>query len=1011
VENGTTFLPGQREQYISQAPGKFFNCEFGRSNAGGYTYNTGKLIASTDLTFKKQFNLQAWIVDVGYYWGTLDMANKSLTLSGDAQIVNGTVKNADNLSIFENAYIGNVTFEGNMNLRGTGMIIDGRAAFVGTLTVIDTLQNGGGMGWITPIVYGDIINYGIVRNNLTANSLNLDVRGSILNYGYWKNWHTYLTTGGVNRKIRGVFDCVLHLETSGDPKAGIIRTDGDLTTLTELEVKSGTILEISGGSTFYNVGIIYGQGAVINKGSTVTKRKITTGTDYSLFDNTFKIASDSKLDSLTIESYGNQIPFSFSNGVKRWWTIKQFPNTIHTTFNSLTFYYSDSELGSNNESSLQVFHSDDSAKTWKQLSISSNVTRNITENYLTISDVPAEGDYLLSSSADPTSVSPSIITAVIGSSNIRVGAPTRLKIQYVNNSDVAAQDFLITINTGQKVHIKSVEIPLESGGFESLPKDSLFYANEDTTLVMYALMMAPREERTFDIIVTGDVPVLGKTSLSKVLFIDPVSITAAAVVTWVAWKAGTYVICKGIDYLGDKAVEGLKMTPEEQNRYDQMVKGGIPTELKERPGALKSFAIKTVGTQILKKTLDLAPGGASAAQITNTITQNVSKVAPSLRQRIFNWFYKETGLYGVETTDNGNAYQPQVSTVTQKKGKLVTSWDPNEKVGPNGFGEQMFITSAGKMTYQILFENKKEATAPAYKIVIVDTLLSEFDPETVVFEKTSHEGAQYQWKISRAGNILKWEIEGIELPPNTVPPEGEGWVSFTVSPINGLVTGTLLKNKATIVFDLNNPITTNEYSNRLDFSPPITTMDQLAQSINDTSFTVRWKSNDGTDGSGVESARVFMSVDNGPFNMVGTSNSDSLRVRALTQTHTYSFYALANDFVGNVETIHPTASTTQVINSVDLHSNEVPKAYELSQNYPNPFNPSTSIQYSLKESGKVDMAIYNILGQKVYTLINEFQNQGYHIVNFDASQLATGVYIYRITANNFSASKKLLLLK
>lgn len=57
------------------------------------------------------------------------------------------------------------------------------------------------------------------------------------------------------------------------------------------------------------------------------------------------------------------------------------------------------------------------------------------------------------------------------------------------------------------------------------------------------------------------------------------------------------------------------------------------------------------------------------------------------------------------------------------------------------------------------------------------------------------------------------------------------------------------------------------------------------------------------------------------------------------------------------------------------------------------------------------MAIYNILGQKVYTLINEFQNQGYHIVNFDASQLATGVYIYRITANNFSASKKLLLLK
>jgi len=93
------------------------------------------------------------------------------------------------------------------------------------------------------------------------------------------------------------------------------------------------------------------------------------------------------------------------------------------------------------------------------------------------------------------------------------------------------------------------------------------------------------------------------------------------------------------------------------------------------------------------------------------------------------------------------------------------------------------------------------------------------------------------------------------------------------------------------------------------------------------------------------------------------------------------------------------------------NSGKLPTEYALAQNYPNPFNPSTSIQYSLKESGKVDMAVYNMLGQKVLTLVSEYQNSGSHLVKFNASQLASGVYIYRINANSFTASKKLLLLK
>ncbi|MDP3149110.1 MAG: phospholipase D-like domain-containing protein [Ignavibacteria bacterium] len=121
---------------------------------------------------------------------------------------------------------------------------------------------------------------------------------------------------------------------------------------------------------------------------------------------------------------------------------------------------------------------------------------------------------------------------------------------------------------------------------------------------------------------------------------------------------------------------------------------------------------------------------------------------------------------------------------------------------------------------------------------------------------------------------------------------------------------------------------------------------------------------------------------------------------------------LANLYVQEFAKRYTDAGGTDPIIITDIENdNNIPTEYALAQNYPNPFNPSTTIQYSLKESGKVDLDVYNMLGQKVLTLVNEFQNTGNHQVKFDASRLASGVYIYRIKANNFSASKKLLLLK
>lgn len=90
--------------------------------------------------------------------------------------------------------------------------------------------------------------------------------------------------------------------------------------------------------------------------------------------------------------------------------------------------------------------------------------------------------------------------------------------------------------------------------------------------------------------------------------------------------------------------------------------------------------------------------------------------------------------------------------------------------------------------------------------------------------------------------------------------------------------------------------------------------------------------------------------------------------------------------------------------------NEV-KTYALVQNYPNPFNPTTTIKYQIPKNGLVTLKVYDILGSEVTTLVNEFKNIGRYEISFDASKLSSGVYIYRLTANDFSNSKKMILMK
>jgi hypothetical protein len=90
---------------------------------------------------------------------------------------------------------------------------------------------------------------------------------------------------------------------------------------------------------------------------------------------------------------------------------------------------------------------------------------------------------------------------------------------------------------------------------------------------------------------------------------------------------------------------------------------------------------------------------------------------------------------------------------------------------------------------------------------------------------------------------------------------------------------------------------------------------------------------------------------------------------------------------------------------------DLPTAFRLGQNYPNPFNPITVIKYELPRASHVTLKIYNTLGQEVATVVDENKPAGVHTAQFDATGLASGVYLYRLTAGNFVEAKKLTVLQ
>ena len=971
--HSTTNLIESGSRSISQSDGKKFESDIIT------TGNNSIITALSPLHFTRKFDLGKGVLNANLY---------RLTFESNGNITNGLVINTRDIKVFSGAVINDVTYQGDIRLHGVASI----GQFVtmkGPVTVIDTLQNN--YYERTLRVEGNFMNHGLVRNNYYA--LNLQVLGNVSSTGALNNSVIDMIGSGYRTiDVRGF--------------ANKVQSTGENVVLTGTNYISNLTIADTSRTRLASDAVIYLKGKITgrleNNGEIYETYYANRNTTVGYFSNTAKVVSNGGFDSLRIVAMGNQVPATFGNAYRAWWKFETKGGSDQFNVPELTFYYDPALLGRNNESGLEVYHSDDDGVSWRQLSTSLNRTRNANDNWIRITDVPSNGHYLLSSEADPVSVRSSIIMTIIGRTDIRVGPINRYTVHYVNNSAVSTGDFLMRLASEGGVYIESVEPSTPPGITKrSIPIDSLTFDGNKVEAILWVSSMEPHEERTFDVMlraypdgvtpkttIQGDevqalpLLVIGAWWVAKGLVIAAVTDVTINMCEEVWRPVGPCETVSGV--FKEALIESVNKTRERWTGWER------PTKVIMEETAKKALNDNGLpGTKLFwaKNALDATGKTINGA----------------------NRYLK--GDFKIKDCDGNEKVVPGDVSNTSKTYQKRTSWDPNEKVGPQGVGAQGFITSAGRMHYQILFENKANAQAPAWRIIITDTLSAAFDAVSVEFGRTSHDGEQYEWKMTRNGNILRWEIEDIELPPNVNPPEGEGYVTFSVMAKTNLPSGTVLSNRADIKFDFNASILTNTVVNTLDFSAPISTMTELATELLGPKITVHWSCDDGDVGSGIESFVLYASKNGGAYTPMGTTDEHWMTV-IVDDKSSYDFYVLAKDKVGNVELTKPAVSHTTIVGMVvGLEDETTPYSFSLDQNYPNPFNPITIIPFTLPNAGRTELIVYNLLGQRVATLIDRDLVSGMHTAQWNATHLASGVYLYRLTHNGQRLIGKMLLIK
>lgn len=327
----------------------------------------------------------------------------------------------------------------------------------------------------------------------------------------------------------------------------------------------------------------------------------------------------------------------------------------------------------------------------------------------------------------------------------------------------------------------------------------------------------------------------------------------------------------------------------------------------------------------------------------------------------------------------------------------VGSIDPNEIFGPDGPDEQAhYIQPIGNMAYTVTFENKSSATAPANEVFVTDTLdLTKFDAETFTFSsfgwadttlvvggsKTQQFTRDVAYKVNGhdilirvsgqydpAKGIARWSFVSLEangdeldnpmngfLLPNDDTGRGEGFVTFAIDHLKNPASGSTIANRATIIFDANEPITTNTYVNTFDTDYPTSRVTNAEE--RDGQLVITIEGNDKT--SGIDCITLYAQTNGGEWETIATV-ADGSPVSTVTIAcdpgTTYTLCALATDRVGWNEpknlkaeaTLTTSGSSTQTIN-VDVAATGYATFYDATDNYQLPAGLNASVVSGVRD--------------------------------------------------------------
>ncbi len=398
--------------------------------------------------------------------------------------------------------------------------------------------------------------------------------------------------------------------------------------------------------------------------------------------------------------------------------------------------------------------------------------------------------------------------------------------------------------------------------------------------------------------------------------------------------------------------------------------------------------------------------------------------------------------------------------------------DPNEIAGPSGLGNKQWVAVNDKLSYTVYFENDSLlAEVAAQKIEITQTLDEHVDPYTFSLGNFSFANINFEVPANSitysttldlvdtlgvnvnvtagldvVNHKIFWIFNSIDpntgktpidptkglLPVNNSTGIGQGFVTYSIKPSLNAQTGDTIKAYADIIFDVNEPVTTNTHFNIVDAYAPATVMSALAANYPSPEFILSWNaSDDNGTGSGIANYDVYVSHNGAAYQLyeenIVTTSIDFI---GDTTDHSLSFYVVAKDSVGNMEeksiadvsTLIGNAaiilqsgenenkiknlSTTFNINEVNINTDEIIGLY------PNPTSDFSKITVNIeKQESYTEINVIDLTGKIIEQLHSGNLELGKHVYQWNTQKYNSGIYLVMVKTDDKIYQKRLVVVK